>query len=549
MFSISPLTTAEGANQDPSGPKAHRVNYAACLPLFQPGNSSYPEHVVPRPVEDIERDALGRHPNWCKKHVNAIENGGTELSWRFGQEAVSRLMQCVGLVIGFAIKQAESVGLNLALPIWDYLLNSHHNMLYRSVDESKLEELLRYQSEANAIPMAVHEQHWRRLCGVDSTLLSSCLSLIKMADRNVMGVPSEPIAKGASKSRRNRKAKGKKADTEPPGRSDAVAEEKLASHEDPIAALGLTFAGVQSVYGPTTRSPVVASAPNKKLKASSKALTRDYKLADREVELVRGGSNATVTSGNVLSYVSAKLSMYSLGFCATSASLASESMSCIRSGLRRVIPAHLAACLSPVYVAQLLQGCRRVHLPLLKQHMLYEKPYHENHPVIMQFWHLLETEYCNIPSDTNTGDSLGSSSSSGVSISVTESLENEAKLRKLLLFWTGSTALPSCGFFGTNFCLDPDPLTIAMFEYSMTPNHPHNSRNSNAGGSSDMVAGSTSEASSTHKSNTGKPLCLLPTVSTCMKLLRLPREYSDLAILRMGMQNALDYGAVGFDQA
>ncbi len=134
------------------------------------------------------------------------------------------------------------------------------------------------------------------------------------------------------------------------------------------------------------------------------------------------------------------------------------------------------------------------------------EPFHASHPVVLSFWRLLEQDYANGPTLPEEQRKAG-----------------EAGLRRLLLFWTGSEAVPSCGYFGSSIYVNPEPLTIGATYHGEPEPVVATS------GSADVQA------------------TALPTVSTCSKLLRLPLSYTHLPTARAGLQRALDYGNVGFD--
>lgn len=75
-------------------------------------------------------------------------------------------------------------------------------------------------------------------------------------------------------------------------------------------------------------------------------------------------------------------------------------------------------------------------------------PYNATHPVVLMFWKVLRQYFNNTPWINADGPS-NSNSCEPQTPNPSRDV-NEARLRKLILFWTGSSSLPSRGYYANS---------------------------------------------------------------------------------------------------
>uniref|UniRef100_A0A7S2RXL3 HECT-type E3 ubiquitin transferase n=1 Tax=Rhizochromulina marina TaxID=1034831 RepID=A0A7S2RXL3_9STRA len=221
--------------------------------------------------------------------------------------------------------------------------------------------------------------------------------------------------------------------------------------EDPVAALYLRFSA-------TEKDPV------------SGALS--------EVDLVPRGRDLEVHSGNIHAYA----------FLACRRRLlrgTDDRLQVMRTGLMSVIPNSLLSIFDASELSHVTAGSLSVDVRLWREGTVYDRPYHDKHPTIQHFWHVVQHDL------------------------------TEPQRRKLLLFWSGISVPSSFGFTTSDLAGD-EPWRI---ERAFVPYHASSFRDD-----------------------------WCPEAVTCDRILRLP-EYHTQGALRKCLLIAIEHGGVGYDRA
>lgn len=216
-------------------------------------------------------------------------------------------------------------------------------------------------------------------------------------------------------------------------------------------------------------SPAIQRAPS--------SVSGDLSISVRrvDVELIPQGAETLVTNANREKFVQLYSQMACLNEC-------EDSIQAIRKGLLRVIPPSYLSLLSPVYLMKIVRGEDTISMASLRDAVGYEGGYSGNHRVIRMFWHMVETEF------------------------------SADDIRRLLLFWTGNSIVPSEGFVAND---EDNQIVISKMSTS-------------------------SKRDETMKAK-------LPEASTCDKHLYLP-AYATFDEMRTAVRAAIVYSCLGYDR-
>jgi hypothetical protein len=271
------------------------------------------------------------------------------------------------------------------------------------------------------------------------------------------------------------------------GTGEGAAGAASASSSDAIADLGLTFSVTEEEEAEEAEDEE-EEEPNVGGGGGGAAVKRST------VELVPGGDDIPVTSGNVDRYVLLACRRRLLRGCDTH-------IAALRCGLLSVLPRSILNILSPKEAADVVSGPLVVDVAAWRESTTYDRHLGPSHPLVHMFWQTVQDDL------------------------------SESERRQLLLFWSGTPVAPVFGFAGTDLSADDEQWTIRRLPVQEMGNSPRARRAIEANG---------------HAMESVKN-CWCPEASTCDRTLRLPLYDTREALLK-ALRIALHHGAVGYDR-